>query len=49
MGKRKKIWNSEEERVAWDRHCEETIRNLRELVAGRAEREWREKHAKKPA
>jgi hypothetical protein len=47
MGKkRKKIWESDEERRAWDRHVDETVRNLRELAAGRAEREWREKHGK---
>jgi len=47
MGKkRKRIWNSEEERLAWERHTDEAIRNLRELAAGRAEREWREKHGK---
>ena len=41
MAKRKK--RSKEEREALDRHIEETVRNLRELAAGRAEREWREK------
>jgi hypothetical protein len=46
MGKRKKIWRSEEERREWERHTDEAIRNLRELAAGRAEREWREKHGK---
>ena len=46
MGKRKKIWKSEEERLAWERHTDETIRNLRELAAGRAEREWRAKQHK---
>jgi hypothetical protein len=46
MGKRKKIWKSEEERLAWERHTGETIRNLRELAAGRAEREWRAKQQK---
>jgi hypothetical protein len=30
--------------LAWERHLDETIRNLRELAAGRAERDWREKH-----
>ena len=50
MGKkRKRIWKSEEERLAWERHTDETIRNLRELAAGRAEREWREKHGKTAA
>jgi hypothetical protein len=28
------------------RHVDETVRNLRELAAGRAEREWREKDGK---
>jgi hypothetical protein len=46
MGKRKKIWRNDDERRAWERHAEEAIRNLRELAAGRAEREWREKHGK---
>ncbi len=46
MGKRKRIWRSEEERLAWERHLDETIRNLRELANGRAEREWRAKHGK---
>jgi hypothetical protein len=47
MGKkRKRTWKSEEERLAWERHTDEAIRNLRELAAGRAEREWREKHGK---
>lgn len=49
MGKRKKIWKSEEERREWDRHVDETIRTLRELASGRAERDWRAKHAPKPS
>ena len=49
MGKRKKIWRNDDERRAWERHAEEAIRNLRELAAGRAEREWREKHGKTAA
>ncbi len=48
MGKRKRIWGSDEERRAWDRHVDETIRNLRELAGGRAEREWRAKQAAGP-
>jgi hypothetical protein len=44
--KRKRTWESDEERRAWDRHVDGTIRDIRELAAGRAEREWREKHAK---
>ena len=46
MGKRRKRTESDDERRAWDRHVDETVRNLRELAAGRAEREWREKHGK---
>jgi hypothetical protein len=46
MGKRKKIWENDEERDAWERHIDETIRNLRELAGGRAEREHREKQAR---
>jgi hypothetical protein len=42
--KRKRIWKSEEERLAWERHSDQAIQNLRELAAGRAQREWREKH-----
>ncbi len=44
MGK-KKDWRSKEEREAWNRHIEETVRNLRELAGGRAEREARERES----
>ena len=38
MAKKKKATMSKAEREAWDRHVDETIRYLRELVArGRAE------------
>jgi len=43
MGRRKKIWKSDDERDAWERHVDDTIRNLRALAAGRAERAWRER------
>ncbi|HEY5294887.1 MAG TPA: hypothetical protein VIJ70_05375 [Gaiellaceae bacterium] len=42
MAKKKK--QTKAEREAWERHLDETVRNLRELAAGRAEREWRAKH-----
>ena len=45
MGKKRKDWMSREEREAWERHVDETIRNLRELAAGRAEREFRARRA----
>jgi hypothetical protein len=41
MGKKRK--RPEPGREAWDRHVDDTIRNLRELAAGRAERDWRAK------
>jgi len=43
MGKRKKIWANDDERRAWEAHVDDTIRNLRELAAGRAERAHRQK------
>ncbi len=43
MAKKKK--QTKAEREAWERHLDETVRNLRELAAGRAEREWRAKHS----
>jgi hypothetical protein len=46
MGKKRKRSDAGRE---WDRHVDETIRNLRELAAGRAEREWRAKHGKAQA
>ena len=49
MGKRKRIWKSEEERLAWEAHVDETLRNLKELAEGRAEREWREQRAREQA
>ncbi len=40
---RKKRKMSKAELEAWERHVDETVRNLRELAAGRAERAWRER------
>jgi hypothetical protein len=39
MAKKKRMTKAERE--AWERHLDETVRNLRELAAGRAERTWR--------
>jgi hypothetical protein len=43
MAKKRKMTRAERE--AWERHLDETVRNLRELAAGRAERDWRTKRA----
>jgi hypothetical protein len=32
MGKKKKIWRTDEERRAWEAHVDESIRTMRELV-----------------
>jgi hypothetical protein len=32
MGKYKKIWDSKEERDAWEAHVDETLRRLREAA-----------------
>ena len=41
--KRKKIWNSKEERDAWEAHVDETLRRLREAIESiRARGEQRE-------
>ena len=43
MAKKKRMTKAERE--AWYRHLDETVRNLRELAGGRAERAWRAKHS----
>ena len=45
MGKRKKIWNNKEERDAWERHVDETIKRLRDL----AEKGFRDLERKRAA
>jgi len=49
MAKKRKDWMSKEEREAWDRHLDETVRNLRELAGGRAEREARARQSERAA
>ena len=41
MGKYKKIWDSKEERDAWEAHVDETLRRLREAIESIRAREKR--------
>jgi hypothetical protein len=41
MGKYKKIWNSKEERDAWEAHVDETLRKLLEAIESMRAREKR--------